>query len=95
LIAWLAQPEHRGGREAAPSFPPAAQGRLFPCHASPNPLEILRRVDTVRSARGGLVFKVVARLSDGRVVSFWEAKAGGQVVACEGRAEAFEALRHA
>jgi hypothetical protein len=60
----------------------------------PEPVEIIRNIDPVYWARGGYVYKTTIRLSDGRIVSFYEAMCAGAVTVCDTRPQAFEVLRH-
>jgi hypothetical protein len=51
----------------------------------PEPVEIIRNIDPVYWARGGYVYKTTIRLSDGRIVSFYEAMCAGAVTVCDTR----------
>lgn len=60
----------------------------------PEPIEQIRHVEPVQSARGGVITRVTMRLSDGHTVSFYEAAIGGRVTPCDSRADAFAIIRN-
>jgi hypothetical protein len=46
-------------------------------------VETIRRIDSVRWARGGYVYSVTIQLSDGRAIRYYEAGRDGRVTVCE------------